>query len=153
MNVNLNQPEEDNEMALMRLTLADVRRAAREYYANGKLAAQHRLPQNLFEMADGHRCAIGAALTEEVLMVAKQRAICSIVGLWAAGIVDTPKDDEHLMIQLMEWHDHWAVAESNCAGRGAVMAAKTRFLELLWGDEAPPSAPTTPAIERELEPA
>lgn len=100
---------------MMTLTLADVKRAARDYYLRGRLIAQHPAPHSQFEMSEmsgaNYRCAIGAALTDEVIAYAYHNNLQTIACLWEHNVVQTQSAmDRQLMADLMTTHDAWAGA-------------------------------------------
>lgn len=146
-------------MAMMKLTVADVRREARTYLSMGMLTAQHPTrPTPVFRMDSGHRCAIGAALSEEVLNEAGRIGCQSIRTLWINGLIEVDFGDRQELITIMTLHDSWAEAELtrmthlemgfNNLADANVQAAKNlkqRFLDFL--DQKPIPRGITPEDE------
>jgi len=91
------------------ITLAEVKQKAREYYAAGKLTAQHPDPKErecVNQGADGHRCAVAACFTDETLIRNPTGTVC---GLYHSRALYIASDDEREAISDIQMHhDNWA---------------------------------------------
>jgi len=117
-------------MVLQTLTLAEVKAKAREYYAAGKLTAQHPNPYSRMCVnngADGHRCAVAAAFNDELIEAFQKGTI----GLGVArGLVAL--DDESAISRIQSAHDEWAIASQH--GFDNTPDKEAHFLTLIRED-------------------
>lgn len=113
----------ENLEVLQRLTLSEVVAAARAAYADGNLIAQNLDSEYLSDTdyaylnARGHRCAIGAALTDETLAAIERDALqqetveASAAGRWFLPFAPERESDIGDMVMIQESHDQWLGTE------------------------------------------
>lgn len=102
------------------ITTEELKKNALEYYRMGKLTAQNS-GKCVLRDRDGCRCAIGASLTEEEILVG-QNGDTSTFSLTRRKLVDF--EDREFAGNLQSKHDMWGMHVSN-------EEIKQEFLELL----------------------
>ena len=95
------------------LTLAGVKKAARDYYQRGKLTARHKDPlkrECVYHMRGGYRCAIGAALTRSSINKIDAMSLnrnTDVYGLLNAKIISCKLAEMLPIRAIQKSHDSW----------------------------------------------
>ncbi|MGY3589322.1 hypothetical protein [Bradyrhizobium sp. USDA 4350] len=115
--------------SLQTLTLAEVKTKAREFYAAGKLTAQHpdhTKRECTNDGGDGYRCAVAAAFNEPLLNAYPGGTIDSIEGM---GRVTIDASELDAIVAIQYAHDTWAIRSRS--GNESAPDAEQAFLALI----------------------
>lgn len=100
---------------MQKLTLEEVKAAARDYYERNMLIAQRVDPDAertcIYQREDGCRCALGAALSDETLMTIRSLGLNGkgLFTLRANNIVSVENEEEmRAILAIQIAHDDWA---------------------------------------------
>lgn len=123
-------------MPMQRLTLEQVKIAARRAYKDHKLTAQHPKKEYrrcVYELPEdtGYRCAIGWALERAVLDALGYSQGISVVMLTKEGYIEP--DNVYELTRIQEAHDRWAsFGNSIPSSPKSREQAERAFCDLIW---------------------